>query len=329
MATRDTLVFSGRRWPAARPVSEELPQGLRPLEETLDRLRPPESDFERLGPRLRQLSDELRQPSAFAQLKQTLDELLLPRAWDFEFVASGQGQAWSSDRSLGFWRSYASLHWRDRAIGQPALRFIQRHGDPFGNLDRGETSSIAPWFPLMIGLDWISKAWDPPGPDGISRLSADRDRHKFAEHALRELAPPDEKGLPEIELIAQGRGLVPRATSLAAFMAASAASALQRGVAMRQCRYSACTDWFELGRADAVYCSGSCQAADSKQRAIQAIQKPPAPEAVQETTDFKQPKHSKKGHPHGERAQANPPRPNRLSRGVARERPRRKGATPK
>src|SRR5262249_37082008 len=84
------------------------------------------------------------------------------------------------------------------------------------------------------------------------------------------------------------RGLVPRAQILRSFMIASAASALRRGIKMRVCRY--CNDWFELRRRDAAYCSGSCQAADYKQRAI-----------AEGTTVLELARHRKKGRPHGER----------------------------
>src|SRR5262249_27754661 len=147
-----------------------------------------------------------------------------------------------------------------------ALRFIARHGDPLGDLDRGERASTnAPWFAVMDALDRIADAWAPLDRNGISFSSDDRDRLEVAQRALRELAPPDENGLQGIEWIAHGRGLVPRAQNLQSFMVASAASALRRGIAMRRCRY--CVDWFELRRSDATYCSGSCQAADYKQRA--------------------------------------------------------------
>ena len=58
---------------------------------------------------------------------------------------------------------------------------------------------------------------------------------------------------------ATGHGLAKRAGSLQAFMFASAASALRRGVPMRQCDH--CADWFEARRRDMRFCSASCRAA--------------------------------------------------------------------
>jgi len=72
-------------------------------------------------------------------------------------------------------------------------------------------------------------------------------------------------------------------------MVASAASALRRGVAMKKCAY--CADWFELRRTDAFYCSGSCQAADYKQRTM-----------VPGATVLEIASRKRKGRPHGERS---------------------------
>jgi hypothetical protein len=224
MAARDTLIFSGRRWPAVRAT------GKAPM----------------LGRWVRK--------SAPSQ----------PYVVQFAFVASGDGQQWDADRPMAFWRNFAALDLTDTT---EALHFIARHGDPLSHLDRGSRASTSePWPALMDALDRIADAWEPSDPSGISFVSADRDRLDVARRALQQLAPTDEGGLPDIELIAQDRGLVPRARTLRAFMVASAASALRRGVAMRKC--ARCNDFFELKRADAVFCSGSCQAADYKQWAM-------------------------------------------------------------
>jgi hypothetical protein len=237
----------------------------------------------------------------------------------FAFEASGGGQQWDTDRPMGFWRNFAAIDLTDTT---DALRFVARHGDPFGHLDDNDArlnqlnrhtpemgraygkaaravprpnrlpaGGSEPWPALALALDAIAGAWDPLDPNAISFLGDDRDRLEVAQRALYELARPDKEGLPDIEWIAQGRGLVPRARTLRAFMIASAASALRRGVAMKKCAYAHCGDWFELRRTDAFYCSGSCQAADYKQRAM-------APGAtVLEIAGRK-----RKGRPHGERA---------------------------
>jgi hypothetical protein len=189
------------------------------------------------------------------------------RFCQFAFVASGNGQQWNTDRPLAFWRNFAEI---DLTQSEGALRFIARHGDPVGYLDRGERAGTnAPWPALRAALFGIAQAWDALDPNEISSISRAPQRLALAQDALYELARPDKNGLQDIEWIAQGRSLIPRARTLQAFMIASAASALKRGVAMRICRR--CGDWFELGRTDALYCSGSCQAADHKQRAAQDL----------------------------------------------------------
>jgi hypothetical protein len=200
---------------------------------------------------------------------------LFPNERHFSFQVSGNGQRWSTERPLAFWRNFAALNLNDV---NDAMIFLTRHGDPFGHLDgepydrdkglflpRGHTFS-AKWSALQDELKRIAAAWDEPDSNGVYLISRDPQRLGAAQDALYELAPPDKTGLPDFEWIAQGRGLVPRARTLRAFMIASAASALQRGIKMRVC--ACCHEFFELRRSDALYCSGSCQAAHYKQKAM-------------------------------------------------------------
>jgi hypothetical protein len=256
MATRDTLIFSGRKWPGVRREIQDV---------------------------------------GYVEPQQL---------WQFAFTASGYGQGWHTSQPLAFWRCFVEIDFPYTAEAlrfREALQFIARHGDPLGHLDNGKlVSTNADWPALQDPLGDIAAAWDQPDAGGVSHISRDLQRLAEAQDALHGLADPDRltgAGLPDIEWIAQGRGLVPRAKTLQAFMIASAASALERGIAMRRCRK--CSDWFELRRSDAVYCSGSCQAAHSKQR------------AEQEST-------------HGKRAPTRSPRSNHLPRRVARKRPGRK-----
>jgi hypothetical protein len=190
----------------------------------------------------------------------------------FGFTAGGEGREWKTERPLAFWRTFAGID----LVTNPdaALRFISRHGDPFGELDRKErTGSTAKWKPLQTALSMIAQAWDdtPLDDNGgkISRISEDEDRHDVARHALYELTRPDLKGgLEGVEVIAHGDGLAIRATSLASLMIASAASALQGRIGMRTCDF--CGDWFELRKSTARFCSGSCQAVGYKHSAVVA-----------------------------------------------------------
>ena len=131
------------------------------------------------------------------------------------------------------------------------------------------SSAYAAWGPLIAALKPVAAAWDAPDASGVSLMTSDKDRLAAADKALRRLLPSDPDGDRtisreiEVHYTAQGTTLAPQ--TLRAFMAISAASARERGIAMRQCAY--CDDWFELRRSDAVYCSGSCQATHHKRRA--------------------------------------------------------------
>jgi hypothetical protein len=242
----------------------------------------------------------------------------LQELWQFAFAAGGDGQSWHTYQPLAFWRSFAEIEFDYTAEAKErARRFIARHGDPLGDLDSRRVGTNANWPALTDALYSIAQAWDPPDPSKTSFMSNDPERIAAAQAALYELARPDQQGLLDIEWIAQESALVPRAKTLRAFMIASAASALRRGIAMRIC--ALCGDWFELRRADAVYCSGSCQAADYKK------QKAMAPEA----TDLETASHKLKGHLYGKRTQTAPSRSGHVPRHLARKRSRRKGAAAK
>ena len=216
MAIGDVLLFTGRRWPAAR-----LTQG-----------------------------------------DGSVDELA--------FTATGDGQSWSTSRPLMFWRNFAALA---NAPADKILKFIARHGDPDGLLDEASSpteriSTTAGWGAVQDGLACIANAWDERDSDLVYRLGKDRQRLDEAEDALRSLADPyrrsGRRGLADVDFVAHGRALVPEARSLRAFMVASAASALRHSTPMRICAH--CHDFFELRRTDAFFCSGTCQAAESRKR---------------------------------------------------------------
>jgi hypothetical protein len=245
--------------------------------------------------------------------------------WQFAFTASGDGQEWHVSQPQAFWRNFAETDFTTEVLRdqepRKALNFVARHGDPFGHLDQDQDriSTNRQWPGLQGALMRIAAAWDAPDASGTSRISRDPERFQAACDALYELARPDKAGLPDVEWVAQGAGLVPRARTLKAFMIASAASALKRRIAMRTCRK--CGEFFEVHRSDTVYCGGSCQAADSKQRAAMAAAGIPAP---------KSPHHEPKGSSHhGQRAQADSSRSDHSPRDVARKRRGRKVAAKK
>jgi hypothetical protein len=189
------------------------------------------------------------------------------------YTATGKGQSWSADRPLALWRSFSTLDLPDAVIDAPAdarlEKFLNRHGDPTGQLDPGvEMGDVAPWRPLIEALRRVAAAWNEPDALGISSWGGDTIREEAADKVLRKLLPtnPDEDPQisEEIKVVYTRHGLTLWPQTLRAFMVISAASARERKIKMRQCAY--CDDWFELRRSDAFYCSGSCQATDHKRR---------------------------------------------------------------
>ena len=50
----------------------------------------------------------------------------------FEITATGRGRKWSTDTTLGFWRTFSELPLND---GEAIAGFVQRYGDPWDQLD--------------------------------------------------------------------------------------------------------------------------------------------------------------------------------------------------
>lgn len=148
--------------------------------------------------------------------------------------------------------------------------FLKRHGDPAGGLDRGTVAAAVgdtfEWGLLIERLRMVAEAWDEPNERGISSMSRDKYRLEIADKALRLQLSGGVDGeiRNEIDIQYTDRGLTLRPQTLRAFMTISAASARERGISMKKCLY--CSDWFELRRSDAVYCSPSCQATDHKRK---------------------------------------------------------------
>jgi hypothetical protein len=180
-------------------------------------------------------------------------------------AASGNGRTWSTRTPQAFWRSFAGIKLGDE---DEVLSFVRRYGDVFGDLSNRQTCSTSAWLWLHDALGFVAQAWDKADVDGLSHLSNDPKRldarlHLFgARDQLQRrdagFEPAAEPGSATIRL---------RPKTLGAFMVASAANALDRGVPMRRCGH--CGYWFEARRVDMRMCSSSCRAAHS----VQAKQK--------------------------------------------------------
>src|SRR5262245_1784038 len=188
---------------------------------------------------------------------------------------TGQGRPYSVDQVEGWWRDLAEFRLDDE---RRVLSFLQRRGDPFGELKSDGTQiSTYDWRDLKKVLERAAQAWDPqPGETGVShfhleeRSKADR---MFASvtgrsdgRAADGRAGRASDGWAE-ELSGSFRGgITPtlRAKILAAYLCAAAAASVRGGLDMRRCDY--CSSWFTLHYANARQCSDSCRAARFNKR---------------------------------------------------------------
>ena len=89
----------------------------------------------------------------------------------FEITATGRGRKWATDTPLGFWRTFAEIPLND---GDAVAGFVQRYGDPWGELDARKPVHTARWGDLASALAAVADAWavDPRRPNGPWSLSA-------------------------------------------------------------------------------------------------------------------------------------------------------------
>jgi hypothetical protein len=177
----------------------------------------------------------------------------------FSIEAPGGGRSSEATEPQAFWRNFAALDFIG-GDGADVLRFVQRHGDPFGTVVAGSrTFDTLNWIPVAAELKKVAQAWEPPDKDGVSKPTCEVSRLHLATNNLRR-ALSDVTDAFTVITDKTGLELVRRADTLHAFMVASAASAFRRRIAMRQCAYEGCRDWFEARRRDARFCSDSCRA---------------------------------------------------------------------
>ena len=89
--------------------------------------------------------------------------------------AGGRGRAWSTDKPLGFWRTFTEIGLEET---DHVAMIFRRYGDPFGLLPNA--SDTGGWVGLFACLSAATVAWDAAGPDGISRLTSAPDRLEHA-----------------------------------------------------------------------------------------------------------------------------------------------------
>lgn len=140
------------------------------------------------------------------------------------------------------------------------LRFIQRHGDPTGELNKLDEDGVFRDYILDSNLGWdrfarnfaeIAKGWTAPNHDGTShRGKADG----LARDLVEQLTHIHPKELPVH--FDQRHGWLIRPKTLLAFMAFSAVDNWTKSTPHRQCRQ--CGDWFVLRDKRSRFCSNSC-----------------------------------------------------------------------
>ena len=139
------------------------------------------------------------------------------------------------------------------------LRFLGKHGDPFGALLHQKMTDTTSWIRAAFELRQVAQAWGPPDADGLRHLTKEADRLYEARETLRAMVRTSAGLFDFVPDPTTGLELVKRAKTLHGFMMMSAASAFRRGALLRMCRQ--CADVFEPGRSDAKFCSASCRAA--------------------------------------------------------------------
>lgn len=163
-----------------------------------------------------------------------------------------KGRSFRVERPEGWWRDFADLS----LTHEPqVLSFVQRRGDPFGQLAKDQRALTSEWVGLRSHLQLAAQAWTPR-ERGDCEVSAFRNREAAAAFGAQlpngwanDLTPSFTRDLEQVLT----------AKSLAAYMIAAAIAALRAQRPMRRCRY--CTSWFNVHRPEAEFCSASCRAA--------------------------------------------------------------------
>jgi hypothetical protein len=171
----------------------------------------------------------------------------------FAIIGSeGQGQRYELNRPDSFWRSFSEIDLSDRREGR---HFVQRYGCPLGGLGTASPEyALSLWLPVQLPLRAAAQVWLPKDAAGVSRCDATRT--ELAARALARDVPSevwDETRL--VPSNADPVELDPRALTLRAYMVLSALYDLRNANTMRQCF---CGSWFTVRRANALYCSQSC-----------------------------------------------------------------------
>jgi hypothetical protein len=170
-------------------------------------------------------------------------------------VTGRPGWGWdAANRTSAIWRSLAEVSIDNE---DQVLEFTRRHGDPTGVLSPAVAVDTADWLPAIMNLTGVARAWDEPGRDGLSRVTADRPRLQAAgrwTNFLLGALKDDVALIPEPD---GGPALALQARTLSAYLTLSAAASLRQREAMRRC--ANCQFWFVPLRSDSRLCGPGCR----------------------------------------------------------------------
>ena len=214
-----TLIFSGLRWPTAQPAYDY------------------------------QLATALLSEGG----REVVDAVRRSRGCVDIAVHSGEGRIWTPEPVDASWRNFANL---ELGSEKDCVAVVRRRGDPFEIRPTPFQINTAQWFFLQQALLLASVLWGDPDKNGLS-YPLDRPTgaraffdDPFAMSMVKSLTiAPHPSGI----------GLAVVAPTLAAFLIARAALAIEKPMRMRRCLH--CGFWFEIRRIlrEPRFCSASCR----------------------------------------------------------------------
>ena len=173
---------------------------------------------------------------------------------------SGRGRRWQANTAIGAWRDFAELDLDKRCRHREFRRPLRRSGQRPAARPRRRHPGLAH---SENCLALFAQAWDPPGSDGISRVTDDKARLLIAAEVavgcLRTIFLGPDAIIPKID----PDGFELEFQNLGGFLLASAADHLVDRQPMRRCQV--CSRWFPIRRTTARFCSAACTARNARE----------------------------------------------------------------
>ncbi|MER8984215.1 hypothetical protein [Mesorhizobium sp. M0843] len=175
------------------------------------------------------------------------------RAVSGVIMTTGDGRQWSAREARGFWRSFPEVDVNDDAA---KAGWVQRYGDPLGELAPSRPIGTTLWKNVALVLALFRDGWREPDQDGISHARKDSSLQAEADLFVRGM---------DVRLIFEPNlRLAARCAHLHDYMLASAAFMLANKTPMRRC--DQCGHWYGFQRRTGRFCSGECRSAAARLR---------------------------------------------------------------